>query len=238
MAIRGGAGRWMFGVFGVFGRGGAIKAFGAGGRAAPAVLAVFALAGAGYAPPAPADDLRLSEFLAGPARDWTGDGVADARADEWVEVTNAGGAPVELASYRLADADSTIRFAFSGTLLPGQFALVTGQAALDWQRANGRTATGLSLNNAGDTVRLFRIDGADTVEVDTKTYNSIEGASDRSAGRLDPLQDAWSLFDGLNPYTGSGDPQGTGCSPTPGLGNGCTTDTRKTTWGAIKMMYR
>lgn len=190
--------------------------------------------------PATTEDLKLSEFLAAPARDWNGDGATDARADEWVELVNAGGVPVDLGEYRIADGDSTIRIALSGTLLPGAYTLATGQDALDWQRSVGRSATGLSLNNAGDTVRLFRLAGADTIEVDAKAYNSIEGGSDRSAGRLDPLVDAsWALFDALNPYTGSGVPQGSKCPPTPGFTNGCTTDTKVgTTWGRIKTMYR
>lgn len=208
------------------------------------VIALGALAGVAAAAahaggPAAPEPLRLSEFLASPARDWTGDGTTDSRADEWVELKNAGSTAIDLGGYRIADGDSTIRIALAGTLLPGAYVLVTGQDALDWQRAQGRTATGLSLNNAGDTVRLFRVEAADTIQVDAKTYNSIEGGSDRSAGRLDPLLDAsWALFDALNPYGGSGEPQGTGCPPTPGLANGCTSDVRETTWGAIKRLYR
>ncbi len=202
------------------------------------VLAGAAVWVGGFSPPAVADDFRLSEFLAGPARDWDGDGVFDARADEWVEVVNVGASPIDLAAYRIADADSTIRYAFSGMLAPGEYRVVTGTQAVDWQRAQGRAATGLSLNNSGDTVQLFRISGTDTVQVDAKAYNSIEGASDRSAGRWSPSGDAWALFDGLNPYGGSGDPKGTGCPPTPGVANQCPTDVKVTTWGRIKRMYR
>lgn len=204
---------------------------------AAAAAAIWLLSAA---PPAAGADLRLSEFLPAPARDWNGDGATDARADEWVEVVNSGGLVLDLGEYRVADGDSTIRIALSGTLGPGEHALVTGQDALDWQRAVGRTASGLSLNNAGDTVRLFHVTGVDTVEVDAKSYGTIEGGSDRSTGRLDPLvQASWALFDALNPYTGSGVPQGTGCAPTPGFANGCTTDVKVgTTWGRIKAMYR
>ena len=192
----------------------------------------------GASPTAVADDLRLSEFLAGPARDWDGDGVYDARADEWVEVMNAGVSLVDLAAYRVADADSTIRYAFTGMLAPGEYRVVTGKQAVDWQHAQGRATTGLSLNNSGDTVRLFRVSGTDTVQVDGKSYNSIEGASDRSVGRWSPSGDTWALFDGLNPYTGSGEPKGTGCPPTPGAANQCPTDVKVSTWGRIKNMYR
>ncbi len=202
------------------------------------VVAVALAVAMRFAPPVRAQGaggLVLNEFLAGPARDWDGDGVFDARKDEWLEIKNDGAAPVDLAAYRVSDADSTIRYAFSGTLLPGNVLLVTGTAALDWQRAAGRTASGLSLNNSGDTVRLFRIDGADTVAVDVKSYNSIEGASDRSAGRFGA---GWALFDALNAYAGSGEPKGTGCPPTPGAENGCTTKVSSTTWGWIKANYR
>lgn len=182
-------------------------------------------------------DVRLSEVLAGPARDWDGDSVYDARKDEWVEVVNPGGAPVDLSPYRLADADSTIRYAFSGSLAAGGRVLVTGSAAEAWQRAAGRAVTGLSLNNAGDTVLLFRVAGPDTSAVDVKTYNAIEGASDRSTGRM-VGSDTWSLFDGLNPYSGTGEPKGTGCAPTPGAENECPTDVGEVTWGWIKALWR
>ena len=180
---------------------------------------------------------ELSEILAGPARDWDGDGAFVAREDEWIEIRNAGSAVEPLDSYLVSDADSTIRYAFTGSLAPGSVLLVTGRMAEDWQRAASRTVSGLSLNNAGDTVRLFRVDGADTVEVDSKTYNSIEGATDRSTGRLGP-SGAWVLFDGLNRYTGSGTPAGTGCNPTPGTVNDCPTAAKSTTWGKIKLRFR
>jgi Lamin Tail Domain len=184
------------------------------------------------------DDLRLSEILAGPARDWDGDGVFDSRRDEWLELENFGVTPVDLSAYRVSDADSTIRFAFSGSLAAGAVALVTGRQAEDWQRSVGRTVSGLSLNNAGDTVILFRIGATDTTAVDVKTYNSIEGASDRSTGRFGAGGGVWTLFDGLNKYTGSGQPRGTGCMPTPGAENGCPTPASNTTWGKIKVKFR
>lgn len=178
---------------------------------------------------------RLSEILASPARDWDGDGVYDSRNDEWVEVMNEGAAPIDLASYRIADADSTIRFELSGMLLPGTVLLVTGSAAVTQQRALGRTATGLSLNNSGDTVILFRV-AEDTTLVDSHRYGTIEGASDRATGRLGDAG-VWTLFDGLNAYTGSGEPRGTGCAPTPGARNGCPIPVSESTWGSIKRVF-
>ncbi len=181
-------------------------------------------------------DLRLSEILAGPARDWDGDGVFDSRKDEWLEVVNTGAAPLDLAPFRVSDADSTIRYEFSGILHPGSAVLVTGSMAEAQQRALGRTATGLSLNNGGDTVILFRIENGDTARVDDRRYNTIEGAADRSTGWLEN-PGVWVLFDNLNPYTGSGEPKGTGCAPTPGGRNGCPSATSETTWGKIKQLY-
>lgn len=142
------------------GRLGAVALLVAGGvcvlGAAPR-RAAAAGTGAAVAP----DPIRLSEFVASPARDWNGDGVTDARGDEWVEVVNAGGSLADLSEYRIADGDSTIRIALAGSLLPGAYAVVTGQDALDWQHAVGRAATGLSLNNAGDCPRcLFQAERA------------------------------------------------------------------------------
>jgi hypothetical protein len=206
------------------------------------LLAVAASVVIGIARSEAAGDARRnaakSEILAGPARDWSGDGVFDARDDEWLEVGNYGPAPVDLAPYRVSDADSTIRYAFSGSLAPGGVLVVTGAQALAWQRSVGRTATGLSLNNAGDTVILFRLGAADTTAVDVKTYNSIEGAADRSTGRLGATGAVWALFDALNKYTGGGQPPSTGCPPTPALENACPTPVSSTTWGKIKQAYR
>lgn len=182
-------------------------------------------------------DLRLSEILASPARDWDEDGAFVARQDEWVELRNTGSVAISLGEYYLTDADSTLRVIPTGVLQPGAIVVVTGRMAEDWQRLAGRTVTGLSLNNAGDTVRLFHMGATDTIEVDTKAYNSVEAGSDRSTGTLGDSA-IWSLFDGLNRYTGSGEPQGTGCNPSPGIVNDCTLDTEATTWGKIKMRYR
>jgi hypothetical protein len=183
-----------------------------------------------------ASDLRIAEILAGPARDWDGDGVYDSRNDEWLEVINNGLAPLDLAPFRIADGDSTIRYELSGTLMPGEVRLVTGSMAVAQQRSLGHTATGLSLNNSGDTVLLFRIVASDTTLADSRHYGSIEAASDRSTGWLeDPA--LWLLFDGLNQYTGAGEPQGTGCNPTPGARNGCTIPATESTWGKIKQLY-
>ncbi len=206
--------------------------------AAVAVQAVLIRDAAGDGRAAFEGGLQLNEILAGPARDWDGDSLYDSRSDEWIEVRNAGASIETLEGYRLADADRTVRVALSGSLAPGEIALVTGSAAVAWQRSQGLTASGLSLNNAGDTVFLLRVAGTDTTIVDSHTYGSIEGGSDRSVGRSTGTGE-WMLFDFLNRYTGSGTPGGTGCAPTPGGANECApTGVESTTWGAIKRLYR
>ena len=209
---------------------GAVTARGAGSAA---IVGLAPAAGS-----AASGGVRLNEILAGPARDWDGDGIYDAKSDEWVEIQNAGAAALPLDELRLTDADRTVRFALSGTLAPGAVRLVLGSEAVAWQRSLGLSTSGLILNNSGDTVYLLRVAGVDTSVVDLHAYGSIEGASDRSVGRVSTGGEDWILFDALNRYTGSGTPAGTGCAPTPGGANGCTTDVRETTWGAIKRLYR
>lgn len=185
-----------------------------------------------------APGLLLNEFLAGPARDWNGDGTFSSRDDEWVEVLNTGSEALDLAPYLLTDGDHLPRYAFAGTLGPGARRLVTGRESYDWERAGGFPAFGLSLGNAGDTVMLWKVTGADTALVDSYTYRSHEAAADRAVGRL-PDGGAWALLDGLNPYVGTALPQGTGCMPTPGQPNLCDdTPVRPGTWGQLKTLYR
>ena len=188
--------------------------------------------------PAAAATLQINELLAGPARDWDGSGAVSTRDDEWVELRNTTAAPLDLAGFILTDGDYLPRFALSGTLAAGERRLVFGKESFDWERANGQPAFGLSLGNSGDAVILWQVVGADTVAVDSYTYKSHEAAADRAVGRWND-DGAWTLFDALNPYTGSTTPTGSGCNPTPGAANECApTPARPSTWGALKMLYR
>jgi hypothetical protein len=188
--------------------------------------------------PAVPCDVLLNEILSGPARDWNGDGTVSSRDDEWVEIVNLGSAPADLSGYLLSDGDSTVRFAYSGSLAAGGHRLVFGLEAVEWQRANARSVTGLSLNNSGDSVRLWRIIGPDTTLVDAYAYKTHESTGDRASARR-PDGGAWALFDGLNPYSGVLEPTGTGCVPTPGAANECpVTETKASTWGRVKAAYR
>ena len=101
-------------------------------------------------------DVRLNEICPAPGRDWDGNALFSARDDEWVELVNTGGAAVDLGQYFLTDADSTVRWAGAGTIGPNEHRVVYGSDAVTWQRDHSRTIAGLSLANAGDTVRLWQ----------------------------------------------------------------------------------
>jgi hypothetical protein len=182
--------------------------------------------------------LLLNEFLAGPARDWDGSGALSTRDDEWVEVVNGGASALDLGGFFLTDGDTIPRYGFAGTLGPGERRLVFGTDAVTWERANGFPVFGLSLGNTGDRVMLWQASGGDTTLIDSYTYLSHEAAADRAVGRGTD-GGAWMLFDGLDPYTGSTPPLGSGCPPSPGAPNACgATPTLKASWGKIKAAYR
>lgn len=185
--------------------------------------------------------LVLNEILADPASDWDGDGSVGSRPDEWVEVLNEGTSQIDLATYRLGDLSGGYawRYGFSGTLEPGGVVTVFGSMSQAWQTANGYPVVGLSLNNTGDTVLLYRIEGADTLVADSYAYLAHEVLDDRSTGRLDGNPAEWRVFDARNPYEGKTPPLGTGCFPSPWLPNECVprVPVEETTWGAIKEMF-
>lgn len=184
-----------------------------------------------------ADELLVNEILADPASDWNGDQTTHSRDDEWVEIINASPASVDLTGLRLASADTTWRYEFSGTLGPGEVALVFGSDAYAWEQETGNPAFGLRLTNTGATIGLWRLSAADTVLVDEVTYSDEAAEDDRSAGRLDENIEEWVLYDGLNPYEGPAPPVSTGCPPTPGSTNECLTPILESSWGAVKAAF-
>ena len=176
--------------------------------------------------------LLVNELLAAPARDWNSDAVVSSRDDEWVELYNPTNSPILLDGYRIADADTSWRMGLTGTLGPHAYRLVFGSESLEWEKATHHTASGLSLNNAGDTIRLWKFTGSDSAQVDVVTYGSNEGGTDRAYGRFPDGASTWKVFDALNPL-GSG----TGCSPSPGTSNGCVTAVTHPTWGLMRRVY-
>jgi hypothetical protein len=199
-----------------------------------ALIALSSLAPAGAA------QIRLNEILADPASDWDGDGTTSSKNDEWVEIANVGTSTVDLAGYRLTDlsAGKDWRFALSGTLAPGAVRVFYGSEVTAWQSANGVGAFGLSLNNSGDTVFLYRVAGSDTTVADSYAYVSVEVLDDRSVGRMPSGDGEWVLFDGLNPYSGTPPPTATGCLPSPGGTTECATPVEKTSWSKVKSQYK
>ena len=183
--------------------------------------------------------LRLNELMAGPARDWDGNGVFSSRDDEWVEVVNAGATPLDLTGFVITDGDSIPRFALAGTLGPGERRVVYGSESYAWEQANGHPAFGFSLANGGDSVLLWQVVAAETLLVDAYAYRSHEAAADRAVGRSPDASGEWVIFDALNPYAGATPPPGNGCAPTPGAPNVCdSTPTRRMPWGSLKSTYR
>ncbi|RJR28065.1 MAG: lamin tail domain-containing protein [Candidatus Latescibacterota bacterium] len=190
--------------------------------------------------PAPcAAQIVVNEFVADPARDWDGDGTTNLRDDEWIEIRNIGTVPVDLSAYRLADAEgpTVFRYGFAGTLDPGAVRVVYGSDSRAWEEANGFPLYGLSLNNTGDVVSLYRLAGGDTALVDSYAYREVAARDDRSIGRRSDAPSVWITFDALNPCTATCDPAGTGCFPTPGSQNTCLTPAATATWGSIKGIY-
>ena len=202
------------------------------------LLFLLCLAVLEHAPAQAASDVRLSEFLAAPARDWDGNGAFSSRDDEWIEIVNGGAATADITSYFITDGDSIPRFGCTGTLAPDAVLLVTGAMSVAWERATAHPVFGLSLGNAGDKLLLWKVTGADTALVDSYTYTSHESAADRAVGRT-PDGSEWKLEDQLNPYAGTTTPVGTGCPPTPGVPNNCgVVPTQRVSWAHVKAIYR
>ncbi len=182
----------------------------------------------------------INEILADPESDWNHSGVPNYRDDEWVEVYNNGTIVENLATYYLRDAtDETPHLQLTGVIYPGETKVFYGGDAVIWQQENGITVTGLSLNNTGDTVELLLWDGTDYQVLDSVSYIDHEAEDERSSGR-DYETGQWLLYDGLNPYTGLQEPLGTGCLPTPGEPNVCSTQVpvHSTTLDGVKSLYR
>lgn len=186
--------------------------------------------------PAARAEVVLNELMPDPASDWSpsdGNEEYGSLEDEWVEIFNSGAEAVDITGWRLRDAvsDSSWRFGFQGVLGPGEFFVVYGNEAYQWEDENGCARNGLSLNNSGDTVTLVASDLATVI--DQVTYASGDIGDDRSWGRVPDGSPDWQCMDGLNPA----DPPGAGIPPTPGEPNiGAPVETAD--WGRIKALFR
>jgi hypothetical protein len=177
--------------------------------------------------PAGAAQVKLNEILADPNSDWDSDGSLSSKLDEWVEVINTG----------TSTAGTAFRFALSGTLAPGETRVFYGSQVVAWQSSHGVSTLGLSLNNSGDTVTLYRITGSDTSLADSYAYATQQVQDDRAVGRLPDGSPDWMIFDALNAYSGSDYEVASGCSPSPGAKAGCPTPAKTSSWGRVKSQY-
>jgi hypothetical protein len=181
----------------------------------------------------------LNELMADPASDYDGDGVYSYRDDEWVEITNLGGSSVDLSGFYLSDAEGPPiwRYGFAGQLEPGEVIIVYGSDSRAWEESAGFPIYGLSLNNTGDELCLYRVTGEDTILVDAYAFGDKAADDDRSVGRRPYMPDLWIMFDGLNPCSDPCEPPSSGCNPTPGQPNDCAAESGSESWGAIKNRY-
>ena len=142
-------------------------------------------------PEAPSKTLMINEFLADPGPeldgDANGDGARSATEDEFIELVSLSATPLDLAGWFIQDGFGT-RFVFpEGTqLIPGRAVVIFGGGSPDsirdlWTEVGALTfiASGLGLNNDGDTISLVSPDGA---VADSVTFGP-EGAIGRSMTR-------------------------------------------------------
>jgi hypothetical protein len=115
--------------------------------------------------------------------------------------------------------------------------VIYGSESKSWESANGHSALGFNMSNDGDTVVLLQVAGADTLIVDSHTFNTYEADDDRSTGRNPDGTGDWEIFDAMNPYGGGNPPPGNGLPPTPGTSNTAPVPVRGGTWGSIKVLY-
>ena len=188
--------------------------------------------------------LIINEVLADPALDWNGDGLVDAKNDEWIELRNIDTVPIDLSQYWLRDSSSdTPDLQLSGVADPDEHIVVFGSDSVAWQAAHGLSQTGFALNNTGDLVQLLRtIPGTDPVQYELMFAVSIydHGAEDDRSCGFDTAHVEWLLFDALNAYPGAVEPVGSGCPPSPGAPNVCggQVANEPASFGAVKATYR
>lgn len=105
-----------------------------------------------------APQVVINEFMADPGGEETNnDGEQSNQEDEFVEIVNNGDSDVDMSNWTLSDG-SSVRYTFpSGTILPEDRAAVIfsgGKPDGGFGGAIIFTASGLVLNNAGDTITL------------------------------------------------------------------------------------
>ncbi len=139
------------------------------------------------------DPLVINEYLADPpegsAGDANGDGTRSSSSDEFIEILNRNGEPLDISGYTISDADALRHVFAAGTILPAFEATVVfgggtptgafGNASenhLVFKASSG----GLSLNNGGDTITLRDAHGVLVQEI---KFGAAEGGAGQSLNR-------------------------------------------------------
>ena len=133
-------------------------------------------------------NIIINEILADPGSifDANGDGTISSYEDEFIELVNIDTSSNDLTGYTISDS-SNVKYTFGATVIHAGGSVVifgggtpTGIAGIT--DITG-TASGLALNNTGDTITLKNSEGA---VITTYTYGS-EGGDDQSIGRNNDL---------------------------------------------------
>jgi len=139
------------------------------------------------------DPLVINEYLADPADslagDANGDGTRSSSADEFIELLNRSGEPLDISGYKLLDADAVRHVFAAGVIVPPFEAVVVfgggtptgpfGNAAENHLVFRASTG-GLSLNNGGDTITLQDAQGRLVQEI---KFGAAEGGAGQSINR-------------------------------------------------------
>ena len=165
--------------------------------------------------PAPGE-LLINEILADPPGsassdlegDANGDGTRSAAGDEFVEIGNLADCALVLDGITLADSqEDKFTFPADVRLQPGKVVVIFGGGSPfgDFGGAQVFTASGLALNNDGDTVEIKSPEGT---QLEVETYGT-EAGDDQSLTRFVDLDSDTSLVK----HTQAPDAQGVRFSP-------------------------
>ena len=136
----------------------------------------------------------LADIPSGSAGDANGDGNTDSSDDEFVEILNKSGAPLDMSGWSLRDRSEERHLFPAGTVLASGCAIVVfGGGSVDNLGGSAIYQTvssiRLGLNNAGDTVSVYDSQGDLVASV---SYGS-EGGNDQSLVRDPEISDGFTL---------------------------------------------
>ncbi|HCQ39825.1 MAG TPA: hypothetical protein DIV39_11775 [Verrucomicrobiales bacterium] len=136
----------------------------------------------------------LADIPSGASGDANGDGDTDSADDEFVEIVNKSGGPLDMSGWSLRDRSEERHLFPAGTILPSDCAIVVfGGGSLDNLGGSAIfqvvSSIRLGLNNAGDTVGVYDSQGG---LVASANYG-IEGGNDQSLVRDPGISDGFTL---------------------------------------------